>query len=802
MQNDEFITFFDGMEGNIDEYKWQPDSSLGIDAFCLDIPPPQPPVGPVQPAEFFFTSSDPNAPFLSPAPSFSPIRLSSPISQKETLNLLSKVATPEQKQQTAERRSSKPFSLPFTLGKSQYSTNSAQFVPKKPLPRLQDLCSITTKQVASAVEQIAKEPNKIRQLPQPAIHGVADVSRNESERKFLSQCNTSSIEQVVLQSLKRKPEERKTTQLIDKDDIPTDPARKRGRKPKQFDEPIQTLPVTDSVVAHINAISANMKKNSTVDYQDLVETLLPVRKNEEKFNKCLEKDFFADIEAFSLCLYSAVSLLMEKKDSLVAQVFSNLRVTHRVMKEFVSLCVDCTLNPKTLISTICGILSKDCNVSTINVDSGTWPIEEPQSYGKLPNRNGINLQDRLLWVIAVFSRNSNRKFTPAAVLDVLSLARYSHQLFRFSFQEIVVSRKFDFLDQLLLLAETSCISLLVYYIDYFANPKNSIITEIVTNLCSRSDQLYDIKRVFLNTSVNYILMQHLLLHFYHNQKAKVVDYEKIISLKRDSVLLDLAKLVLDNNERHTKLISLLLLDDPCKILIDVIKETTVFVACHFFVNILEYTLENAKNYYAKLMNKAPVQNAPIAFMMEKLQVQLPVALRSSNGNVFYMFEKPVAGVAQILQMTTEPAQLFSITTTDIGGCQLFVRQFNENSARKSSACWCDVDDINNVEFCDWQTSCIDPAYYSATKIIYKSPELFAQEKAIATHVLPQPTNGFVQVQNSTLCASNAPCMQFIDIELLKAVVTRAFEAPATVTANDFVEQYCRERNNLLTKENY
>ena len=762
MEND-FLEFFDDLET---DQNWPNVAEKNFSNEFLN-------------SEIFDNKEEENSAFFSPFLAARPISLPPPPS-------------PQPITVSPKKNSSKTFSLPFSFGSSKTKKQFDAAI------KAQDLCSTTTKQIAKDVQLIAEEKAQIRQLPQPQMHGVANVSRNEEERRFLAQCDAASMEKKVLSLTKRKhgEEEQKKTQTQEKEDH----IRKRGRKPKTIDV---------------------QKEFKNFECDKCLDILMSLRKNTNEFENRIPSDLKADVDLIRTTIQTAASFLCKEKEKLVASLFVELlpKLNHVLTFQFVMLffskhsksrChVETEEFPKFLLpflSMIAGILSAETTVSTFTCNIN---LSDPIAYKQLPpsSRNGISFQDRLIWTIAVLSKQNLESFPPLAVLRVISLARYSQQVFKHAFRSLLIQKETELLENLLILATEDSLNLLVYLFCICEETKKNSINKIAANLCQKRDKLRSLEVILLGEKVDSHLMRHLLVYFYRNENANMIKVEKITKSKISGALIDVAELLIGENnaEQHFLFIEKLDNESFCDFFTKLVQQYDVLQAKEIFLSTSHHEIIDYKDAYENLMNLQIYNTAPMAFKFEKLHVQLPLPLRRNDSCIFFVTSTPKNGHIDLMHMLTNPAQFFATNFADIATVdfEIYISLFDEKEKKLTEPAWHNLSvlgcrSILDVVFCDFNH---ERENFVAKITSYEDPNIFAQKNSITT-TQKQLDSKYIQVKNDDILLGKNPVTQFIDIDFLKSLVNQAFQAPKNVTANDFVEQYCRDRNYMLTKENY
>ena len=655
MQN-EFSDFFDDSIHQGLDFKWQPDASLGVDQFLLDTEQNS--------FENFFADSaqekkDVFCTFPQPFPSLplacelpaptmiwpSPLTTPTPLTSTQQLSSTSLLSAMEKKLPNESEKtpptksfsSEKQYSLPFSFGSSQKP--NPLFIPKKAknasltLVQPQDLCSRTTNQVAKDVQLIAEEKAQIRQLPQPQMHGVAQVTRSETERRFLAGCDAVSIEKKILSlkdlQTKNSSEKRKTTHLMEREDIPSDPIRKRGRKAK---------------------VTSDGKE--LISFSNLLPGLFAARKNAEQFHKSIPIELSSDIALLEESINeAALKYLADNNVDLVAKVFLDMipRLQHTLIYQFVMLffsqhsTVRCSVNTETfsndvltLFSTVAGILSKESCVSVLC--DGKLTLLDPLAYKQLPpsSRNNVGFEDRLLWTMTILLQKNISLFEPIATLRVLSLARYSLQLFRFAFRSLLVLKEKEFIEYLLILANQDSLNMLVYLAYVCEETKKINVATIAQVLCQHKEQLGAIQRILIDGNVEIHIMRHLLVYFYRKDASAVETIKNVAA--RDSVLFDVAELLIGEktSDKHEKFIESLRNSAICNFLTEFLQHHDVVKARDVFLHSLEYQIPDLVSFYGNLMDLNTLNTAPAAVVLnERLYTQTPLPVKINDSCVFF-----------------------------------------------------------------------------------------------------------------------------------------------------------------------
>lgn len=697
----------------------------------------------------------------------------------------------QQQQQQAKKNS-----LPFSF--ASLRNNSGLFIPKNRsngVVKAQDLCSNTTRQVAEDVHCISKEKAKVRQLPQPQMHGVATVNRNESERNFLAQCDVERIEQSVLSAPKRKRTFDEHLQSAERDDIPVESARKRGRKPKQLKE------------IHLEPM----------DLDILLPELISLRKDVAGFTARLPEIFFSDINVLLECAkFAAKAVVTEEKIDRVAEQFvqsaENLKTltayqfmalffNQNTAKKVEMQATTFVTNPplQTISFLIASTFSRASKLEKITFDGGEY---------RFPINGGgseqITFQERLIWFFSVLSQAAHVSHSSTTILSVACIGTLFPQLFRHVFKTLISNN--SGIDLLFQIAEKNCLHLLSFYVTGCLETKTVGFVEIAERLCTRLQELSLLSDFLANNQANARIQRQLLVHFFRFDESKLEFYIERNTALSNSVILDVAELLIGERtaEKHRLFLKSITDESFCRLVCRVGETFDASAARDAFLQIQAYVVDDFQAVYNAMMNDEPMIDGPTAFYdKSNLYLQLPMILKRTDSSIFWILSQPINGTAELIQMTTSPAQLLTVQIKDlnIGDFEIYASLLGERKHAKPN--WHKLATFNcksltEIRFFDCNQS-FASSNFSVTKINYIEPRDFARKIDARA---PQNINQYVQVRHDSILSTEASIVQFIDVEFLKAIVARAFEAPSTVTVDDFVNNYCRERNNIITKENY
>ena len=643
-----------------------------------------------------------------------------------------------------------------------------------------EICSKTTQQIAKDIKLIAKENFQIRQLPQPQMHGVAKVLRNEEERKLLAKCDIASIEKKVFLLVKRK-------------------------------EGAENLPPLETTQQLKKKAKKQQDKQELLDLKDeeLIR-LLALRSNADQFWNALPIQLKSDIDIIRKSMTEIKKYIENHQENLIAPLIMGLLpeqksiVTHRFVSLFfkeTGILQDFVLAQPDFISMIDSIFELQTNLN--KAENQVYFKSFPASHC-----SPISLQDRILWLVAVLSKKDLCCENAMASLQVLSLARYSNQIFKFAFRLLLVVKENEFLKNLLILASNNCLETLVYYVCHCEETKKNSIENIAVNLCQKKTLLTETKS-FLQMKSD-CWMRHCLIYFYRKNDLQVEFLQKMCNTTVHDSLLNVADFLC--NEKNTlHYIGFLeaLLDDSMYEILSTISQKYHFkIVRDIFVSCFDFKIQDYAQFYSKLTKSSKIlEIAPIAFNLPTLHVQLPAIIRRKDSCAFFVNETPMNNRIDLMHMLTEPAQVFTTKTEElfVKDLEIFACFYDDTEKRLQKPTWISLSSVGCKsvgEIIFFKVAKIDREIdLNAKKVDYISPVEFSQQNNIA-FLNQKVASKYVTVENLDLLSENNLVKQFIDIDFLKNIVNRAFLAPPNVTANDFVEQYCRDRNFNLTITNY
>ena len=206
------------------------------------------------------------------------------------------------------------------------------------------------------------------------------------------------------------------------------------------------------------------------------------------------------------------------------------------------------------------------------------------------------------------------------------------------------------------------------------------------------------------------------------------------------------------------------------------------------------------------MDLNTLNTAPAAVVLnERLYTQTPLPVKINDSCVFFATRLSTDTNIDLIHMITEPAQIITMPLSDLASqsIQIFASVFDENSGSFENPKWhaleaFECQSIADIIFCNWQCEQQNSTFAGATRLQYESQKCFMERYNIPAVQKNRLRLPFVRVRNPNLLSSNDVIEQAIHIDILKMIVDCAYNAPSNISSSEFVEQFCKERNYVLS----